>query len=391
MVKHPNFFPSLSGEVGPKGNQYSSGVNNRAFANLANFRARNLTRPIVGDKPVNATPPPTLRTKASMKQSLPLSAMFQGQKQTSGFNPGTRDAVLGGIGAVASAATNMNPFSALAAPIIGTVGERIELDKINNIRAEKGLPPIERGIGTSILNNLPFIGSFIDDLPDTDTIGQTDPIGKPKLAFSPSGKDLSQVGFIKELEDKLSRGGNSALETQNILGQIDVQKATTKDIKAAIGKSKKSNKVPLATTAQVDKIVSKARSGSGPKAAGGGTLRTEGGGSFQDSSGNDKIACTAMNKAYGFGSFRNTIWLKHSATMTSYHEKGYHFLFRPLIKHAYMGDKQWLRSILEHIARHRTIDIRAEMQNKKRDTIGRLERLFLEPLCYITGRILCLK
>ena len=32
-------------------------------------------------------------------------------------------------------------------------------------------------------------------------------------------------------------------------------------------------------------------------------------------SGGGKIVCSAMNQAYGFGNFRNSIWLKHSATM----------------------------------------------------------------------------
>jgi hypothetical protein len=37
--------------------------------------------------------------------------------------------------------------------------------------------------------------------------------------------------------------------------------------------------------------------------------------STTQSSGGGKIVCSAMNQAYGFGNFRNSIWLKHSATM----------------------------------------------------------------------------
>ena len=103
-----------------------------------------------------------------------------------------------------------------------------------------------------------------------------------------------------------------------------------------------------------------------------------------------KIVCTAMNNAYGFGSYRQAIWLKYSEGMSKEHEVGYHALFMPLVDKAYnRGDKNnmLLRKVLEHIARHRTADIRAETQGRKRDTIGRIERAFFEPLCYIVGKI----
>ena len=45
------------------------------------------------------------------------------------------------------------------------------------------------------------------------------------------------------------------------------------------------------------------------------------------------------------------------------------------------------RKILENIARHRTADIRAETQGRKRDIIGRIERSIFEPLCYIVGKV----
>jgi hypothetical protein len=102
-----------------------------------------------------------------------------------------------------------------------------------------------------------------------------------------------------------------------------------------------------------------------------------------------KIVCTAMNNAYGFGSFRQTIWLKHSANMSPEYEVGYHTLFQPLVDYAYKTDKfghKTLRKMLEHIARHRTADI-WKQRHGKRDTIGAVERAVLEPLCYITGYI----
>ena len=113
-----------------------------------------------------------------------------------------------------------------------------------------------------------------------------------------------------------------------------------------------------------------------------------------DDSGDDgddggKIVCTAMNNAYGFGSFRQTIWLKHSANMSPEYEVGYHTLFQPLVDYAYKTEKvghKTLRKMLEHIARRRTADI-WKQRHGKRDVIGAVERAVLEPLCYVTGYI----
>ena len=107
-------------------------------------------------------------------------------------------------------------------------------------------------------------------------------------------------------------------------------------------------------------------------------------------SGGGKIICTAMNTSYGFGSYRQAIWLTYSEKhLTDYHEKGYHKLFLPLVDRAYnRGSKNnvILRKILEHGTRHRTADLRAEMHGKKRDTLGRIYRTLFEPLCYVVGR-----
>jgi hypothetical protein len=100
-----------------------------------------------------------------------------------------------------------------------------------------------------------------------------------------------------------------------------------------------------------------------------------------------KIVCTAMNHAYGFGSYRNAIWLQYSAKhMTKAHEVGYHALFMPLVDAAYKRGNKPLRKSLEHIARHRTADLRAEMRGTKRDALGRFYRLIFEPACYLVGK-----
>ena len=107
-------------------------------------------------------------------------------------------------------------------------------------------------------------------------------------------------------------------------------------------------------------------------------------------SSDDKIVCTAMNNAYGFGSFRQTIWLKHSKDLDPAYQLGYHKLFRPLVKYAYVNDNlpnKIIKKWLEGVAKRRTADIWLQSRNKKRPIFGRIERAILEPICYIAGKI----
>jgi hypothetical protein len=111
-----------------------------------------------------------------------------------------------------------------------------------------------------------------------------------------------------------------------------------------------------------------------------------------DGGGSSKIVCTAMNHAYGFGGFRNKIWLAYAAkNLTKAHEVGYHTLFLPLVAVGYnQGDKMHnriVRRVLENIARHRSADLRAEMRGTKRDRVGQAYRFILEPLCYAVGKL----
>lgn len=104
------------------------------------------------------------------------------------------------------------------------------------------------------------------------------------------------------------------------------------------------------------------------------------------------IVCTAMNDHYGFGSFRNRIWLKYAEkNLTKAHEVGYHTIFLPLVDYGFkQGNSithRMVRKTLEHIARHRSTDIRAEMRGLKRNTLGRAYRFVLEPVCYIVGKL----
>jgi hypothetical protein len=111
----------------------------------------------------------------------------------------------------------------------------------------------------------------------------------------------------------------------------------------------------------------------------------------QSTSGGGKIVCSMMNESYGTGSFRNKVWLAHSASMSNakVYEKGYHTMFLPLV--AFAKKEGFLNRIvkrtLEHIAKHRTADVYKEMRNGKRDTLGRIYRAVLEPLCYVVGKV----
>ena len=102
-----------------------------------------------------------------------------------------------------------------------------------------------------------------------------------------------------------------------------------------------------------------------------------------DSGGGGKIVCTMMNESYGFGSFRNKIWLKHSKDLAPEYQIGYHKIFLPLVR---LSKKNIvLKKVLEHIAVHRTIDIRQESRGKVH-LLGRIYRKILEPICYFVGK-----
>lgn len=103
-----------------------------------------------------------------------------------------------------------------------------------------------------------------------------------------------------------------------------------------------------------------------------------------------KIVCTAMNYAYGFGSFRQAIWLKHSENMHPAYERGYHALFLNFVMWAFDKKpgvfRKVCRKAAEHIARHRTADIWKQRRGK-RDKLGMIYRAIFEPICFVAGWI----
>jgi hypothetical protein len=111
----------------------------------------------------------------------------------------------------------------------------------------------------------------------------------------------------------------------------------------------------------------------------------ESGGS--EATGGGKIVCTMMNQSYGFGSFRNKIWMKFHGNIAPEYQKGYHKLFLPLVNYAKQKGitNKIIKNILEHIAVHSTIDMRQTLRGK-RHTLGRLYRKIILPLCYWAGK-----
>jgi hypothetical protein len=105
--------------------------------------------------------------------------------------------------------------------------------------------------------------------------------------------------------------------------------------------------------------------------------------------GGGKIVCTMMNERYGFGFFRNKIWMKFHEGYSKDYIKGYHTIFLPLVKIAKGKGKinTAVRKVLEHMGRHVTADMFKIMKGKKRDTLGRIYRAIFEPTCHIIGKI----
>ena len=101
------------------------------------------------------------------------------------------------------------------------------------------------------------------------------------------------------------------------------------------------------------------------------------------SSSGGKIVCTMMNESYGFGSFRNKIWMKFHKDLSPEYQRGYHKLFLPLVKIA--KKNMVVKKVLEHIAVHSTIDMRQSMRGKTH-LLGRIYRKILLPVCYWVGK-----
>ena len=179
-----------------------------------------------------------------------------------------------------------------------------------------------------------------------------------------------------------SARGNIMTASKNRIDKIRASAAKTTDKAKAARLNAKADKFEKQRQQVLDKKeeqqakINKATMNQGPPSQSGGGNKSGG-----------KIVCTMMNESYGFGSFRNKIWLRQSKNLAPEYQIGYHKLFLPLVNYAKQKGitNNVVKKILEHIAIHRTIDIRQEEKNKIH-LIGRVYRKILEPLCYWAGK-----
>jgi hypothetical protein len=102
-----------------------------------------------------------------------------------------------------------------------------------------------------------------------------------------------------------------------------------------------------------------------------------------------KIICTALNEMYGFGSFRNKLWMKynnHEKALyppTKISELGYHKVFGPLTE--MMPHSKIITRILKRIARVRTDRIKREMSGKPITLESKIHQNILRPINTFVG------
>ena len=118
------------------------------------------------------------------------------------------------------------------------------------------------------------------------------------------------------------------------------------------------------------------------------TNTTDTSGGFDDGK---SVICTALNDIYGFGTFRNKIWMKYNnyenakwpSTSNSIAELGYHKIFGPLSEK--MKYSKTLTKVLRRIARVRTDRIRKEMSNKPYSLESKIHLALIRPFALVAG------
>jgi hypothetical protein len=196
------------------------------------------------------------------------------------------------------------------------------------------------------------------------------------IASTPMGMEAAQTGMVTtssgETTQTFSSPTTVAAQDAATFGAISTG--------SGVGSASEAAATGMTTTDSGDTVSNDATIAAQDAAMFGDTSSSGGGG-------DGKIICTAMNEAYGFGSFRNQIWLSYAAKhLTKEHEVGYHAMFLPLVDVGFKQNKWYsapVRKILEWGTRHRSADLRAEMRGRKRDRTGQMIRFIFEPLCYL--------
>lgn len=105
--------------------------------------------------------------------------------------------------------------------------------------------------------------------------------------------------------------------------------------------------------------------------------------------GDGKVICTALNNMYGFGSFRNKIWLEYDAKIGSKQpdadllELGYHKLFMPMARR--MPKHPLLARILRRIVTVRSARCRNELRGQPITFEQKAYKLLFETPCKAAG------
>ena len=262
-------------------------------------------------------------------------------------------------------------------------------------------------------------------VPVGDVLGRQMALEKADF-FEPSkpaidaGGLLSLIGLITQARpiqaaamianrEKIGRGIDRAKSGLGSLGKRmgDFrQRVTGYRTQREYDQAREERRAQARTDRMIDRIMSGKKTRSDPRKAGttkaqkdaisaaiqdarrGGQYGNKGGGG-SSGGGSRKVVCTMMNERYGFGSFRNKIWMKFHESYGPEYQKGYHAIFLPLVKIAKGEGKinTAVRKVLEHMGRHVTADMFKIMKGKKRDTLGRIYRAIFEPTCRIIGKI----
>jgi hypothetical protein len=314
------------------------------------------------------------------------------QEMISGATPDDATANTLGISAdpAAETALDMNRFEGVSK--MGTLADK----------DVKDVKPIKRNALKTVNTSLKTTGDSILSKIKTPMMMVIDAISDATLSPQQKNRNAFNANYFNVRDDGRISGNPATdvfagMNRQSAFGDVGKsardriatrektieRKGYTKDNDPTGFFAKTQNMKSQLNDYQGEKNKSDLAKGPGALGPAGGATLTSGSDQGGGKGGNNKIVCTMMNESYGFGSFRNKIWLRHSKNLAPEYQIGYHRIFLPLVKKA--KTNKILKKILEHIAIHRTIDIRQEERNKIH-LLGRAYRAILEPICYWAGK-----
>ena len=278
--------------------------------------------------------------------------------------------------------------SIASVPLLGTMLSAAEPDKYNK-EAQGALDEIDmlkttQG-GLTVDKYGKNVQSILGDYDDYNLERQIDLQEKIDDGTIQEFKEDGSLTYLaqeledrKKIEQKLNetRLEGAKEEQQDFVQEIEAQPA----VQSGSGEAREQQRDTGVASVQTDQGT-RYETSSGDRYASAEEAAEKGDGG--SGGGGGKIVCTMMNDSYGFGTFRNKIWLRHSKDLAPEYQIGYHKIFLPLVKLS--KTNKLLKKTLEHIAVHRTIDIRQEERGKKH-LLGRIYRKVLEPICYIVGK-----